>query len=557
MKSSRRVVIAAIGLAAVMVLSACGQATSTPTATSPTSTTATSKPTSTPTATTPKGPYGELKVAIATFGAEKLDPVIAAGTDKGQIDSLLYDGLTGIRGPDVVAKVAEKWEMAPDGLSWTFYIHKGVKFHNGEDLKADDVKFSLDRFASKESYEGWLRDAVERVEIVDDYTVRVFTKGTQPYLTYFTDTYYTTGLIMPKDYFEKNGKDYFGANPVGSGPWKYVSRVPGDTLSFEAVPNHYRVTPGFKNLTLILMPEESTRVASLKTSAVDIIDLGLESAIGLEKDGFRTAVTTVSGNNLYFFGTFEPKWAGQPTADVRVRQALSLAINREEIRQTFFYGKAGPPTPPLLTENSADIDAKYWMDYAAQVYRYDPEESKRLLNEAGYPNGFSGIKIYGYSMSGAPHLARLGEVVQGYWQKVGVKAEVVPIDYGTFNKWRVGSPDQPTVPEIMGQTSIHSNSFRPVTPMQLVRGFGSRATKVLGNSMPELDALMDASAKEMDPAKRKDMVARAMKMIMDTYTCLVIVSAPDMCALGPRVDLDFPSSSPYMNINLERAQHRQ
>ena len=107
-------------------------------------------------------------------------------------------------------EVVEKWELTPDGSSWIYHIHKGIKFHNGEDLKADDVKFSLDLYCSEDANYSDLRNAIERVEIVDDYTVRVYTNGPQPFLPQMSSWYPPAErMVTPKDYIEQNGMDYF------------------------------------------------------------------------------------------------------------------------------------------------------------------------------------------------------------------------------------------------------------------------------------------------------------------------------------------------------------
>jgi peptide/nickel transport system substrate-binding protein len=303
------------------------------------------------------------------------------------------------------------------------------------------------------------------------------------------------------------------------------------------------------------MPEETTRLASLKTGEIDISECDLESVGELEASGLRTPVVGRSMNAIYFYGVYEKEAAGLPTADLRVRQALSLAINRDEIINSFYQGKAGPPTPPMLMDGSADIDAPYWDIYAANTYRYNLEEAKQLLKEAGYPNGFT-FKLWNYEVGGT-NLPKLAQIVQGYWLKIGVKAEIVPIDKGSFDKWRNVGPDKPCPPEILGQASPHNNGFRPATALQLVRGFGSRVNKVFGTTMPELDKLMDSATTEMDAGKRKEIVAKATKIILDSYACLVIANVPDMCVIGPAVDIKLPDNSAYFCVNLEIAKHRK
>ncbi|MBI4303656.1 MAG: ABC transporter substrate-binding protein [Chloroflexi bacterium] len=564
MKASRRIqFVVTLGLVLILSLVSCAAPAPAPTpsptpiptptpAPAPTpAPTPAPKPTPTP---TPTGPSGELRVALVNFGGERLDPMLASGSGGGNIIDVIFDALTGFRGK-LVPELAERWEFAPDGLSWTFYLRKGIKFHNGEDLKADDVKFSLERLSSGEALDSWGRTTFDRAEIVDDYTVRVFTKGKQPYFTFINGPFYSPmGAIMPKDYFERVGKEAFERRPIGSGPFKFVRRVPGDTIEFEAVADHYRQVPAFKKVTEVLMPEEATRIAALKTGMMDVIDgVGIESVKELEADGLRTFAVNQATSSVWFYGTFEKGAAGMPTADIRVRQALSLAINRDEIIKNFFLGKATPAMPTMVMENSADIDVPYWKDYLSKAYRYDPEEAKKLLKDAGYPNGFT-FKLWAYSQAGAAHQPKLSEVVQNYWLKIGVKTDVTPIDYGTFNRWRKVVP---AAPEVLGQAAIHASSFRPPTALQLPRGVSGKVTSVFGNMMPELEALMTAAQSEIDGVKRKEIIAQALKTMVDSYTLLAIATVPELCALGPKVDYAFPEVSPYIMTNIEDIKHKK
>ncbi|MBI2986876.1 MAG: ABC transporter substrate-binding protein [Deltaproteobacteria bacterium] len=496
-------------------------------------------------------PTGELRVAISSFGVEKFEPH-RLGTAEGGLVTPMYDTFTRFdRDGNLAPGIVERREMAPDGLSWFFSVRKGVKFHNGDDLTARDVAYAYERYASKEAFLSYVRDMVDRVEVVDKYTVRVYTKGIQIYLPWISNIN-TQGLVPPRNYIEKHGSEYFERQPIGSGPFKFVRHVRGDMVEFEALDKHWRQTPAFKRLKLILMPDESTRVAALKTGEVDIIDIGLEAARELEAAGFRTSALNPTLAYVLLYGTYYPEAASLPTADIRVRQALSLAINRDEIRERMFYGRAGPPTPPNLYGKVTDIDMTYWMKYAAKAFRYDLEEAKRLLKEAGYPNGFD-IKTYVFSSTPAPHLSKLAEVIQAYWRKIGVKAQIIPLDRA---RWR-------NLPkEGVGQVSVETGSAGPITPRELVGPFASTGSKHLlgkavGKGMPEFDRLVYSAFGEKDPMKRKEILDTAIKMATDSYTFLSIASVPVMAVLGPRVDINFPTGARLIGFYLDMAKHRK
>ena len=530
----------ALGLVLIMSLAACARPAVAPTPT-PTPT-----PTLTPTPTpTPTGPYGELKIALTTFGGEGFYPPITNQTTCQTVNGGLFDYLVRSGGgSDLTPGIADKWELAPDGLSWVFYIHKGIKFHNGEDLTAEDVKFSLDRYMAKEAIYADLRLMIQRVDIVDDYTVRVYTLGAQPYLPQTVlDAYSPSqGIVVPKDYIEKNGIDYFQYHPVGSGPFRFVRNVPGDMVEYEALDKHWRQVPAFKKLTIILIPEETTQVALLKTGAVDVIDVGLESAFELEAAGFRTLRTQNQPISVFFHGAYLPEAAKMPIADIRVRQALSLAINRDELNSTFFRGKAAPPVAGYMPLSATEVDISYWSSYAAKVYRYDLEEAKRLLKEAGYPQGFS-IKLWSYVRQGAPYIPRLSEVIQGYWLKAGVKAEIVPTDDGTFARMRSGGVDRAPVPALVGTASMNGGADHPVSPKRLRTGWDTKGSYNFlkgAEFSPEVDRLIAISYSEMDTSKRSKAIADAYQLVTDSFTAVGLGLVPALIAIGPRVDISLP-----------------
>ena len=547
-------VILALGLVIALSLAGCARPAPVPTPT-PTPTTPTPTPTPAPTPTQ-AGPYERLKVALFTLGNEKFDPIAESATTALQNLSPIFDILLSGEGAKITPGVAERWELAPDGLSWVFYIRKGIKFHNGEQLTADDVAFTINRYASQTAIQSDTRTMVERVEKVDDYTVRVYTKGPQPFYPHIIAPFARgQGLIQPKDYFEQYGIEYVSRHPVGSGPFKFVRYVPGDMIEYEALDKHWRQVCGFKKLTLIKIPEESTRIAMLKTGEVDAIEVSPESSVEVELAGFRTSAMTAEQATILLAGNYQPEAASMPTSDIRVRQALSLAINKSEIIESLFYGKALPVGPFPVHAVSADIDIPYWMDYAAKAYRYDPEEAKSLLKETRWPDGFT-IRLWAVNYPGAPYMPRLAEVVQAYWARIGVKAEIVTVDYSVYLAYR----DTFKTPQWIGAAFTFATSPNPAVPERMVTAFRSTGhTHLFGKAMPEVDSMIDSALTEMDPIKRKEIEDRLIKIITDSYVSLMIARVPSWIATGPRVDFDFPpppSASPF-GYYLDTAKHKK
>ncbi|MFC2025444.1 ABC transporter substrate-binding protein [Chloroflexota bacterium] len=505
------------------------------------------------------GPYGELGVAVATFSNGVFDPVQASVYAAMYMSAPMFDFLVRTDPPERISMgIAERWELDPNGLSWTFYIRKGIRFHNGSALTAHDVKFTLDRYASKDAFYPHIRDIQEGVEVIDDYAVRVYTKGPQPFYWRFVSFIAgTQGAIIPKDYFEKVGKDRFNFHPVGSGPFRFVRHIPGDMVEYEALDKHYRQVPAFKKLTIMVIPKETTRVAMLKTGEVDIIEVGVDAVAQIEVVGLRAVTLAGSQALVHFYGAYDPRAKGMPTADARVREALSLAINRDEIGRNLFSRKLQPPMPPSMWLDQPEIDVPYWRDYCAQFYRFDPEEAKRLLKEAGYSHGFA-IKLYSYILAGVPYLSGLAQVIQGNWQEIGVKAEIVHKEWEAMEAlWRSG-PNRGPAAELVGQVSIHGTDGH-VMPARAIMGYyWSKGTRdLIQGGVPELDSMVEAALIEPSNVKRREIIAKALHLAMDSRVCSVIGTVPKMAGLGPRVDIDFPTTSRSILQYVETAKHRK
>ncbi len=547
-------------LVSVLTILGCAGPGASPT-TSPTvgpTTSPTGAPATTAPPVTTSGPYGELRMALASFMEERLDPTKVSLTGGNSLCSPMFDYMIRRNGAELVPGVFDKWELAPDGSYWTFSVHHGIKFQNGEDLTAADVKYSFERYTAKDSYYADLTRMINRVEIIDDYTVRVYTIGKQPYFIFYITGYPSgQGFVQPKDYIEQNGADYFDRNPVGSGPFKFVRQIRGDAVEYEALNTHWRQVPSFKKLSLILMPEETTRVAVLKTGQADVIEIDLQGAKELEDAGYRAPTLAGETCQVQLHGAYDPKAIASrlPITDIKVRQALSLAINREEIIKTYFYGKATLAGPPYLSQvNSHEIDWPYWAEYTAKLYRYDPDEAKRLLKEAGYPDGFT-FKLFLFDEAGVPYTIKLGEIVQAYWKRIGVNAESVVTDWTYYRSIR----NELTAPTIIGQADVRSLSQLPGTASRLNGPVHSAQWgAILNKAFPEVDKLIDDTLTEIDAAKRKEMVAKLVKIISDSYVALPIAIVQTVCALGPKVDINFVSpTTTSVAYYAEIAKHRK
>jgi ABC-type transport system substrate-binding protein len=375
---------------------------------------------------------------MASFAYESFDPI----EGESFFGWSLYDPLvTWDENFDFVPALAESWTVSEDGLTWTFNIRKGVNFHNGDPVTSADVMFTVEHFQSPDSWNPWspyLSLNFDTMYCPDDDTfVYKTVKPEHPLVQDFCDV-----RIMPKNYIEANGWDYFKEHPIGSGPWKFVEFVSGDHITMEANTEHWRMVPAFEKLIQYVIPEESTQIAMLKRGEVDIITgITLDRAVELIDEGFNYQPATVPiGTMITFPGTW---MTDGPTSDMRVRKALAYSINYQEICDTFFHGYAEPGGRWFMHPGSWGWDDSW------QPMPYDPELAQQLLEEAGYPDAFDNPVIDMYLQVGWGYLIDLFQVLQGYWLEAGIQVEIHIVDpfewAGMYFVPHYDEPDSPNV----------------------------------------------------------------------------------------------------------------
>src|SRR6266511_3089622 len=243
-------------------------------------------------------------------------------------DALVKPMPAGVNTPSL----AESFTASKDGLTYEFVIRKGVKFHNGEPVTAEDVKFSFDRY--KGSGAKALKERVKDVQIVDPGRVRFLLKEPWPdFMTFYGTSATGAGWIVPKKYVEQVGDDGFKKAPIGAGPYRFVSSTPGVEIVVEAFEGYWRKTPSVKRLVFKSVPDETTRAAGLKRGEFDIVYfLGGPVAEDIQRTpGLRL---TAVRSNAVFFLEFTEQWDPKsPWHDRRVRLAASLAIDRKTINE--------------------------------------------------------------------------------------------------------------------------------------------------------------------------------------------------------------------------------
>lgn len=357
-----------------------------------------------------------------------------------------------------IPQLAEKWDMAPDGLSWTLALRKGVKFHdNWGEFAAKDVRHAIFLISQPESVQtdsGYWRtmmgigkdDNIEAVakkveqmvEIVDDHKVIIRTKIAVPELV---DTLSANSdLVMEsKARWDKGGKDLYNQKVIGTGPFEFVERKVGSYVLYKRVENHWRKTPEYKELEFRWVPEGVTRLATLIADEVHISDIDRALQKDAATKGIKivpSVLTSIAHEWLFggmYFATPDKLDAKAPFADKRVRQALNMAINRKAIADSILGGKV---TPMRVTRFHEKADSTLWPGIwnpewdkrFDELYGYDPKKAKKLLEEAGHKNGFE-FTVYLYTLPGLPEILDIGQAVALDWEAVGLKPKLLEIDF--------------------------------------------------------------------------------------------------------------------------------
>ncbi len=436
----------AVSLVMVLLLSAC--TASTPSAAP--SASGGAQPSGEPSASTGSSD-ATVTVMLESFGNERLDP---RNSSSVAAFSYFMNTLAENRDGELVPDVAEGWEQSADGLTWTFTIRDNVIFHNGETLTAEDVAFTLRDTFSEEGIAEAVNDTVTSVARVTESieasgnTVTVTHSRPLPHFAYLMSEYH--GGLFPQAYFEEVGRDGFNKAPIGAGPFKIVEIRPGQDITMERHDQYFDPArmPQFKTLRYVMVPELATRVQALAAGDVDIIPADLTVRPQIESQGNKV----VFGPEASFIEfQLVGCWLEEhPCHDRNVRLALDLAIDKATIMGDL-YGEAWANTGhDWVSSNSIG----YSEDLAPRAQ--DVAEAKRLLAEAGFPDGagFPTLIINTSETSEVPRVPDFALLVAQQWEEVlGIKSEVRLGDYGT-------QKDKRGAGEFNGQVFIRGNDAR-------------------------------------------------------------------------------------------------
>ena len=437
-------------------------------------------------------------------------------------------------GNPLAPSLAQSWTTSPDGLAYEFVLRNGLRFHNGDPVTAEDVKFSFERYRGAASKT--FKERVSAVEVVSPTRVRFRLKEPWPDFLTFYSSATGAGWIVPKTYITKVGDEGFKKQPIGAGPYRFVSFTPGVELVLEAVDQYWRKAPNVKRLVFKTIPDPSTRFAALKRGEIDV-SYWMTASLGeeLRRTPGLTLKPSLANNSywVYFVDQWDPK---SPWHDRRVRLAANSAINRQAINQaeTLGFSKMTYSLIPSHFEY-------YWQPPAIP---FDLARAKQLLAEAGYPNGFDAGDFTCDSVHSG-----IAEPVANDLQAAGMRVKLRPLERASYNKGQV----EKTFKNLVLSASAAFGSA-PTRLEAFVVGGGA----YVYGSYPDIDGLFREQATELDRKRREATLHRIQQLVHEKAMFAPIWQLAAMGGHGPRLEesglgliTGFPFSGPYEDVKLK------
>jgi peptide/nickel transport system substrate-binding protein len=450
----------------------------------------------------------------------------------------LHDALVKpMPGNAMAPSLAESWSASKDGLVYEFVLRRGTRFHNGEPVTAEDVKFSFERYRGTAA--ALFKAKVARVEVMDPHRVRfVLTQPWPDFMTFYATPATGAAWVVPKKYVLSVGEDGFKRAPIGAGPYRFVAFKPGVELTLEAFDQYWRKTPSVRTLVFRVIPDESTRLAALTRGEVDI---AYSITGALAEELVRTAGLALQPTYfpfttwLVFTEMWDPK---SPWHDRRVRLAANLAVDRQAINQAAYLGRSR-----LALSFIPQAMEYFW---APPLYPFDPKRARQLLAEAGYPNGFDAGELFGDTVYGTA----IGEPVVNYLQAVGIRLTLRPLERAAFFS-------QYGEKKLRGV--ILSGSGAPGNAATRLEAYAVGGGRYVYGSYPDVDGLSGEQANETNTRARTQILHKMQQLIHERVTFAPIIEPAFLNGVGPRVAVhglgaiaNHAYSAPYEDLTLRR-----
>ena len=428
----------------------------------------------------------------------------------------------------IVPGLAESWTISKDGLTYTFKLRKGVSFHDGTPFNAPAVKFSIERQIvpehpaaklGKYPFANYFFGNVKAVEVMDESTVRFILKEARAsFLAVLTAG--AASIVSPTAAM-KSGLDY-AALPVGTGPFKFASWDRGQRVVLEKNPSYWRFPVKVDRVIFRPVTEDQARLTELLTGALDLIVGTPPDFVGQLENHPKVTLQKQVGAHVWYLGFNNAK---KPFDDKRVRQALNYAVNKDAIVRDVLKGTGAVSKGPVLPGTWGD-------DGGIKPFPYDPERAKKLLAEAGFPNGFSTTLWVPESGSGMQSPVAMSTVIQSNLKAVGVNVTLQTMEWGAFLaklrtkeqdlfalSWMAGSED----PDLVMYPLLHSSQWTPTGPNRAMY------------KNPRFDEILAQARLTTDQAKRAELYREAQRLIHDDPPWIFIDHEVQTAAFAKRV----------------------
>jgi len=448
-----------------------------------------------------------------------LDPAYLTLQQESAIAMNIFSGLVNFAPgtTEIVPDLAERWEISDDGLTYTFYLRDGLQFHHGfGPVTAHDVKYSFDRILDPETGATLAANyaIIDSVDVIDDMTVAVMLE--RPYAPFLLlmVPYKATGIV-PQAAVEQYGDD-FSLNPVGTGPFEWVSGDPRGTIVLRAFDDYHAGRSEIDRLEFVHIPENSVAYAAFEAGDLNMVKVRDADALARFQADPNIEIATSVGTNLNYV-ILNPNQP--PLDDIRVRQALQHAVDIETILDTVLAGISVEATGPV--PQSANF---YHPDVAR--FPYDPERARALLAEAGHPNGFDLVM---YTYIGGPAVP-VSTVIQDMLRQVGVRVDLRPLEIAAWSQTVRTSEIPATYMRVTRSGDPHEYIFTMLHSASIPQNNYGRFAD------PELDALIDRGGIETDPEVRAEIYREIQERVAELAVNMWLFSDINATAYRPEIE---------------------
>jgi peptide/nickel transport system substrate-binding protein len=474
-------------------------------------------------------PAGTLVVGLVAEPVN-LDPPQVTDLNSNRVGRRIVETL--VTFPDestqVVPGLAESWTISKDGLQYTFKLRRGIAFHDGTPLNAEAVKFSIERQINpnhpayklgKYPFANYFFGNVKAVEVLSDERVAFLLN--EPRASFLAVLTSGAASIVSPTAVMKWGPDY-PSHPVGTGPFRFASWDRGQRVVLEKNPGYWKYPVKVERVIYRPIVEDQARLTELLTGGLDlIVGVPADNVAPLEKNPKITLLKQV-GAHVWYLGMNNQK---KPFDDKRVRQALNYAVNKDAIVNDVLKGTGSPSKGPVLP-------GTWGADGALKAYPYDPDRAKKLLAEAGYPNGFTTTLWVPESGSGMQAPVAMSTVMQSNLKAVGVNVSLQTMEWGAYLaklrskeqelfalSWMAGTED----PDMVMYPLLHSSQWTPVGPNRALY------------KNARFDALLTQARVTTDQAKRAQLYKEAQRILIDDAPWVFVDHEIQIAALTKRV----------------------